>query len=189
MLNSELHDQYEVKPFLITLLISHIWFILQSCKGNRVWILHYQDWMCQPLPEVLSIFTIAYSMKKSIIQRNKSENEKLFNQNLPEVSSSCAARRAIICKLQRKKSRQSSTDNSLSSRRSYSRNDNGPDASDVIQDMPLQHLQDLMLSFYKTKVVVNTHNEQNKYNYNTCHATSYDGMDLEAERWTSSMTS
>ena len=57
-------------------------------------------------------------------------------------------------KQQRKKSRQTSVDNSLSSRSSYSRYDGGPNATDVPQDVPPNHLQDLMVSFYKTKVVV-----------------------------------
>ena len=55
-------------------------------------------------------------------------------------------------KQQRKKSRPTSVDNSLSSRSSYSRYDGGPNATDVPQDVPTNHLQDLMVSFYKTKV-------------------------------------
>ena len=44
---------------------------------------------------------------------------------------------------------------SLSSRSSYSRYDGGPNATDVPQDLPPNHLQDHRVSFYKTKVVVN----------------------------------
>ena len=57
-------------------------------------------------------------------------------------------------KQQCKKSRQTSVDNSLSSRSSYSWYDGGPNATDVPQDVPPNHLQDLMVSFYRTKVVV-----------------------------------
>lgn len=61
---------------------------------------------------------------------------------------------ALPAKWQRKKCHQASADSSLSSRRSYSRYDGGPDATDVPQDIPPHHLQDLIISFYKTKVVI-----------------------------------
>jgi len=68
---------------------------------------------------------------------------------------------SLPAKQQRKKSRQTSADNSLSSRRSYSRYDGGPNATDVIQDIPPQHLQDMMITFYRTKVVVSeAHSKQ-----------------------------
>ena len=57
-------------------------------------------------------------------------------------------------KQQRKKSRQASTENTLSLRRSYSHYDGGPNATDVLVDIPAHHLQDLMVSFYKIKVVL-----------------------------------
>ena len=61
---------------------------------------------------------------------------------------------SLPAKQQHKKSRQASVDNSLSSRSSYSRYDGGPNATDVPQDFPPNHLQDLMISFYKIKIIV-----------------------------------
>jgi len=64
-------------------------------------------------------------------------------------------------KQQHKKSCQTSADNNLSSMRSYSHYDGGPNTADVIQNIPSQHLQDLIITFYQTKVVVNeAHSKQ-----------------------------
>ena len=60
-------------------------------------------------------------------------------------------------KQQRKKAKQASylTDNSMQSRRSYSRHDGGPDAVEAPQDLPCHHLQDLIIAYYKAKIAVN----------------------------------
>ena len=59
---------------------------------------------------------------------------------------------SLPAKQQHKNSRHASVDNSLSSRGLYSRYDGGPNATNVPQDVPPNHLQDLTLSFYKIKV-------------------------------------
>ena len=71
-----------------------------------------------------------------------------------EVEKDRKRKSSLPAKQQRKKSRQTSTENNLSSRRSYSRYDGGPNATDVSLDIPPHHLQDLIVSFYKTKVVL-----------------------------------
>ena len=71
-----------------------------------------------------------------------------------EVEKDRKRKSLLPAKQQRKKSRQASTENTLSSRRSYSRYDGGPNATDVLVDIPAHHLQDLMVSFYKTKIVL-----------------------------------
>lgn len=59
---------------------------------------------------------------------------------------------------QAKQSRQLSkckaSDNSLQSRRDYSRYDGGRNADDITSDLPMEYLQDQMLSYYKAHVVV-----------------------------------
>ena len=74
---------------------------------------------------------------------------------------------SLPVKQQRKKPQQASVDNSLSSRSSYSWYDGGPNATDVPQDVPPNHLQDLMVSFYKIEVIV-TQQRAKKYNYSLC---------------------
>ena len=71
-----------------------------------------------------------------------------------EVEKDRKRKSLLPAKQQRKKSRQASTENTLSSRRSYSRYDGGPNATDVLVDIPAHHLQDLIVSFYKTKIVL-----------------------------------
>ena len=82
----------------------------------------------------------------------------IFKSHAATVSKEVEKDRKRTCllpaKQQRKKSRQASTENTLSSRRSYSRYDGGPNATDVLVDIPAHHLQDLMVSFYKTKIVL-----------------------------------
>ena len=82
-----------------------------------------------------------------------SENKNLSKITSYTVENDRKRKSVLPAKQQCKKSRQSSSDNSLSSRRSYSRYDGGPNAADVMQDVPPQHVQDLIISFYKTKVV------------------------------------
>ena len=60
----------------------------------------------------------------------------------------------LLVKQQSKKSHQTSTENILRSQRSYFRYDSGPNATEVSIDIPPHHLQDLVVSFYKTKVIV-----------------------------------
>ena len=83
----------------------------------------------------------------TIYKRHATTLSKVVEQDRKRKSS-------LPAKQQRKKSRQASVDNSLSSRSSYSRYDGGPNATDVPQDVPPNHLQDLMVNFYKIKVIV-----------------------------------
>ena len=65
-----------------------------------------------------------------------------------EVEKDQKRKSLLPAKQQRKKSRQASTENTLSLRRSYSRYDGEPIATDVLVDIPARHLQDLTVSFY-----------------------------------------
>ena len=71
-----------------------------------------------------------------------------------EVEKDRKQKSSLPAKQQRKKSHQTSTENTLCSQRSYYQYDGVPNATDVSLDIPPHHLQDLIVSFYKTKVVV-----------------------------------